>query len=223
MDILLTKEKELYMQWDPQCTFVKKDDGTYSYESWHKLFEKARLISLLQPRTNVPPFPKTLKFSINVIIFRESNMEERGVLYEQLRAIIVAMKDDGDEIDIEACDLPKYKQRMDHKPEFEKELALLDKQNREREERAEILIDELRELGYPDEDLDMLYGPTRLYGPDEYYEWTQKVANVPPISVQCHESTRFYQFLKTSGLIERLYPEWYMKLWKEADACTQVE
>ncbi len=218
MDILLTKEQELYMEWDPQYTFVKKDDGTYLYQSWQSVSrkeQKARLSSMFQPRINVPPIPKTLKFVIHMRV-QYNNMQETEALFHQLKAIFMTMKDDGDEINVEAPEPYKYKYRMGRKPEFEKELALIDKQNEERNQRAEELIDELRKLGCGDTgDLDEIGSPTTLYGPDEYYEWVDKLANIPPISVQCHEGTRFYQFLKTNGLIERFFPDWYMQMWKK--------
>jgi hypothetical protein len=116
------------------------------------------------------------------------------------------LKDSGDVIDIKTVHTTHIREKMGLQYRYESLVEQIEKDNDIIKEKYNVSIRQLEELGC---NLVYITGPKYQVIPDHYYIWKEYDDYGVPITVGCHEHTKLYKFLYSSGLLEKYFPKWY--------------
>jgi len=202
MDILLEHENDLDINWHPGCS--RMGHNTFSVGGIGRLGPGVSMEEARKPIT-ITEVPKCLVVYISI---KKSVDSKKAIqLCDLLNECFNKLLEQGDGIEIKGRQIIKSSQKkIGVKMEFLDDYNKIAHENQKIRDKCNELIHQLESLGCAVNDASF---PKLVQVPDEYYIYENVTEVNSRFDICCDSQTRFYQFLKDKGLLEKYFPEWY--------------
>jgi hypothetical protein len=197
MEIIADRESDLKLSWNPAT--IWKGGSTYT----------SVIIGRMGPGGKVPWKDPSLPNSLNFII--QFKNRDDIPLYQAISEMLDKLKTVDDEILISGTNRTPnsflVREKRNLKENYQTKATEIKRENDLLRNQISILVKQLEHLGC---DCDDLRGPLYQTIPDDWYEWNEYIdVTKASISVCCHDQTKFYQYLRECGILDKYFPEWY--------------